>query len=182
MTPEEIKKLLELRSAGPYGVSQTNMPRTLKDITGPNPNDQDAALLAQLEMLNLLPVSGKSLAGGQAPSPTTTMEDMTVTPASEYPPDVTAAQGNAPRGSESMDFTNQPSGLEGQPKTGGAGWTNAATLALANSMPELIKAAYQRPERPQGRSVGGGKPSFQMIDPFAGKKDKYRSLLAQYLR
>ncbi len=180
MTPEEIKKLLELRSAGPYGVSQTNMPRTLKDITGPNPNDQDAALLAQLEMLNLLPVSGKSLAGGQAPAPTTGMEGMEVPEQttgeiqaqtmSRYP----AAEG----GQTEPTGTVAPSDKTG----GGAGWTNAATLALANSMPELIKAAYQHPERPQGRSVGGGKPSFQMIDPFAGKKDKYRSLLAQYLR
>ena len=66
-------------------------------------------------------------------------------------------------------------------KKGGSNWTDAATLALANSMPELIKAAYQRPDRPQGRSVGGGKPAFQMSDPF-GKRDKFRSLMAQYLR
>jgi len=187
MTPEEIrKKRIEL------GAHQIELPPVLLELAGTDPALADGFL----QRVGMAKKQGPSLMG-QAPGPTTTMEGMEVPPedtnslmggrsnipipASEYPPDITSAQGEAPRGGSSMDFLNQPSGLEQKPPDKKESWVPSATLAISNALPELIKAAYQRPERPQGRSVGGGKPAFQMADPF-GKRERFRSMMAQYLR
>lgn len=161
MTPEEIRKK-RMAELGPH---RTELPPALLELIGTDPALADEFL----QRIGMAEKQGPSLMG-QAPGPTTTMEGMGPEPAPR--PDETTIE----------DVDVSAGGQAPATKTGGgAGWTNAATLALANSMPELIKAAYQRPDRPQGRSVGGGKPAFQMADPF-GKRERFRSMMASYLR
>jgi len=169
MTPEEIikrenERLMYERMKQFYNPP----PGGMVDMGGEDPAISDN----QLKMLQLRKADeAYSLAGREIPmeeAPEMTAGETQARTMSRYP----AAEGGQ----------TEPTGTMPPPdKKGDASWTNAATLALTNSMPELIKAAYQRPERPKGQSVGGGKPAFQMADPF-GKRERFRSMMAQYLR
>jgi hypothetical protein len=137
--------------------------KMISDRTG-QPFD---VVLAQLQVM-----------GGAPADQTQSMMGETPTDTSAVPPETQEAPVTQ-TGMPSVDTDN--TAPEGTSQKGGAGWTNAATLALANSMPSLINAAYQRRDPAKGVSVGGGRAAFKMDDPFK-KNERFRSLMAQYLK
>lgn len=134
-------------------------------------------LRAIMQRMGIESPSGEFSMLSKEPQPLVGQGQGALRPPPEPPPQSAGAE--AELGSTLGSGTNE--GAPAAASSGKGGWTDAALLAMAASLPALIGVVGKRNPPPSPHSVGGGKPRFEMPKMY-DEKDRFRSLMASYLK